>query len=52
MKKYSSVCLGLTIANFIYQYFQAVPNYAVAIERSWFQITAIIVFGLVSWINK
>jgi ABC-type spermidine/putrescine transport system permease subunit I len=40
--KYAGLMIGLTIGNFIYQAFQAAPNWGVAAERSFFQITTLL----------
>ena len=44
------VGIGLILANFAYQVFTAM-NWSVAIERSWFQVTACIIVSAVEYIS-
>ena len=46
------VIIGLTLGNFAYQLFTAEPNMAVALERSFFQATAIGVYILYKKVNN
>lgn len=41
-----SVFTGLVIANFAYQFTNVEPEYIVALERSWFQGTALFCYYL------
>ena len=42
-------CIGCVLAHFIYQYFNG-QNWSVAIERSYFQATAILSFLFLIWV--
>lgn len=44
------VSIGLTCGNFLYQFFQNNPDYFLALERSYFQLTAIII--VLIYINR
>jgi hypothetical protein len=41
------VCLG--VANFSFQAFQVTPDYVEALERTWFQLTAVLIYA--AWIR-
>ncbi len=50
MKNFSDcfmVFIGLTGGNFLYQFFQDNPNYFLATERSYFQLSAILIVLIV-----
>jgi hypothetical protein len=38
--------ISVVSANFLYQALRAVPDWSLAIERSWFQATALIAVGI------
>jgi len=44
--KYFAAAIGLAAANILMQAMASVPNWDTAMERTWFQITAIIVIAI------
>tara|TARA_R110002050_G_scaffold41286_2_gene100190 strand:- start:1466 stop:1639 length:174 start_codon:yes stop_codon:yes gene_type:complete len=54
MTEYGKLTMGLIFlfGNFVYQYFQIEPNYLLAIDRSYFQLVAMIVISLYPSKNK
>lgn len=41
------VAVGLALGNLAFQYFSQAPNYSIAIERTWFQIVAVLATAFV-----
>lgn len=42
----------LIIANFAYQAVQVQPDYVIALDRSWFQATAILIFAGLEYVGR
>jgi len=47
-----SAGVALVAANFICQLVRDTPNWDTAIERSWFQITAVAIVALMHWVAR